>query len=316
MPPARPGSFAIETLRGVGQVALQEKLATGTLITVALFSAGWKPGAFGLLGAATATATASALGAERGRIRDGLEGYCGTLIGIASVTYLGLHLSSFLVAIAGAIACTIITASMSTTLGTWGLPALTGPFCVVGSVIAIAAPGFDRVWHGGPPASLPSAASGSTAMTFGHLVESLFTNVSQVFLLDKWWAGLIMLVGLALASRGVLLAACAGSLVGTLTAWALGAPAALVTGGVYGYNAVLVMIALAATMLVPTRIAIAYAVAAAVCSTVLTAALANAFSPVGGHTLTWPFNLTTWAFLAAVPAFTAITRSRPKEESA
>lgn len=312
----QPVLFAIETLRGVGQVDLQAKLVTGVFITIALFSAGWKPGVFGLLGAATSTATAIALGVDRRRIYYGLEGYCGALIGIAAVTFLGLHLSSWLVTISGGIACTVITASMSTVLGTWSIPALTGPFCLVGTAIAIGGPGFSRVWHGGSSAALPSATSGSTTLTFGNLVESFFTNVSQIFLIGKWWAGLIMLVGLGLASRPVLFAACAGSLVGTLTAWALGAPGDLITEGIYGYNAVLVMIALGVTFLDRTAINMTYAVVAAIFSTGLTATLANFFAPFGGHTLTWPFNLATWAFLAAMPVFGAITRPRPREESA
>jgi urea transporter len=111
-----------------------------------------------------------------------------------------------------------------------------------------------------------------------------------------------------------MVAAFAGSLVGTLTAWAVGAPGDLVTEGIYGYNAVLVMIALGATFLAPTAINMAYAVVAAIFSTLMTASLAEFFAPFGGHTLTWPFNLTTWAFLAAVPVLHAITTH--KEEPA
>jgi urea transporter len=309
-----PVAFLAETVRGVGQVDLQAKLITGAVITIALFSAGWKPGVFGLLGAAVSTATAVALGVDRSRVVNGLEGYCGALIGIAAVTFLGLHLSSWIVAISGAMACTIITAAMGTMLGSWRLSPLTGPFCVVGSAIAIGGPGFERIWHGGASAALPSATAGSTALSFGNFVESLFTNVSEIFLLDKWWAGLIMLVGLGLASRKVMVAAFAGSLIGTLTAWVVGAPADLITEGIYGYNAVLVMIALGATFLAPTAINMVYAVVAAVFSTLMTATLAEFFAPFGGHTLTWPFNLTTWAFLAAVPVLHAITT--PKEEHA
>jgi urea transporter len=310
----QPARFLIETIRGIGQVDLQEKLITGAVITVALFSAGWKPGVFGLLGAGVSTATASVLAVDRDRIVHGLEGYCGALIGIAAVTFLGAHFSSWLVAIAGAIACTVITAGMGTILASWNLSPLTGPFCVVGSAIAIGAPSFERIWHGGTDAALPSATSGSTSVTFGNLVESFFTNVSEIFLLDKWWAGLIMLIGLALASPAVGIAAAAGSVIGTLTAWLLGAPADLIAAGIYGYNAVLVMIALAATFLARTPINMAYAVVAAIFSTALTATLANFFAPFGGHTLTWPFNLTTWAFLLAMPPFAAITKPKPPEE--
>jgi urea transporter len=313
----QPVRFAVETLRGVGQVDLQDKLITGVLITIALFSAGWKPGVFGLLGAAVATGTAIVLGVDRSRIYHGLEGYCGALIGIAAVTFLGLHLSSWLVAIGGAVACTVTTAMLSTMLGVWSLPALTGPFCIVGTAITVGAPGFERIWNDGPSAvTAPSVTTGDTAMSLGNLVESFFTNVAEIFLLDKWWAGAIMLLGLGLASRKVLAAAAAGSVIGTLTAWALGAPADQITEGIYGYNAVLVMIALGATFLAPTAINLTFAVVAAIFSTVLTATLANLFAPVGGHTLTWPFNLTTWAFLAAIPVFDAITTPNQKEASA
>ncbi len=135
-------------------------------------------------------------------------------------------------------------------------------------------------------------------------------------LLDQWWAGAIMLLGLGLASRRVLVAAAAGSAIGTLTAWAIGAPASQITAGIYGYNAVLVAIALGATFLAPTAINRVFVVVACVFSTVLTATMANLFAPVGGHTLTWPFNLTAWAFLAAVPVFNAITTPNQKEASA
>lgn len=313
----QPARFGVETLRGVGQVDLQDKLITGVLITVALFSAGWKPGVFGLLGSAAATGTSIVLGVDRSRIYHGLEGYCGALIGIAAVTYLGLHLSTWLVAIAGAVACSVVTATLSTMLGTWSLPALTGPFCIVGTAITIGAPGFERIWHDGPSAvTAPSITTGDTSMSIGNLVESFFTNVAEIFLLDQWWAGAIMLLGLGLASRRVLVAAAAGSAIGTLTAWAIGAPASQITAGIYGYNAVLVAIALGATFLAPTAINRVFVVVACVFSTVLTATMANLFAPVGGHTLTWPFNLTAWAFLAAVPVFNAITTPNQKEASA
>lgn len=312
----QPVLFVTETLRGVGQVDLQAKLITGVVITIALFSSGWKAGVFGLLGSAVSTGTSIVLGVDRRKIYYGLESYSGALIGIAAVTFLGLHLSTWLVAISGGIACAILTATLGTLLGTWSIPALTGPFCLVGSAIAIGGPGFERIWHGGPSAALPDVTSGSTSITFGHLVESFFTNVAEIFLIADWWAGLIMLVGLFLASTWVGLMATAGSVIGTLTAWALGAPGEQITQGIYGYNAVLVMIALGATFLARTPINMAYAVVCAIFSTALTATLANFFAPFGGHTLTWPFNLATWAFIAAMPVMTAITRPTPREESA
>jgi urea transporter len=311
----QPAPLAIATLRGVAQVDLQSGLLTGLLITVALFSAGWEPGAAGLAGAAASTLTATGLGVDRARIRSGLEGYCGALIAIASVTFLEAQLSSWVVAIAGACAGTVVLAATAAALDPWRLPPLTAPFCLVASLIVIGAPQLHRIWPGGSDAALPGVPADTGPIAFDQLAESLLTNVSQVFLVDAWWAGLIMLVALAFAGPRVLAAACAGSLAGTLTAWAAGAPADLVADGLYGYNAVLVTIALAARFLAPTGVNLAYALAAAACSTVLAAGMTDLFAPVGGHALTWPFVLTTWTFLAAAPLLPAVT-TPPREEGA
>lgn len=46
---------------------------------------------------------------------------------------------------------------------------------------------------------------------------------------------------------------------------------------------------------------------AAAASTALTASLSVLFEKFGSHTFTWPFSITTWALLAAVPALSRIT---------
>lgn len=309
-----PVRAVIETFRGVGQVDLQGRFLTGVIMTGALFSAGWKIGIFGLLGSAVATGTAWLLGVDRKRIFMGLEGYCGALTGIACVVIFGLHLSTWIVAIAGAVGCTVITAALGSTVGRWGLPALTVPFCIVGSALAIGAPGFERIYHSGSGEALPalpSVTTGPTGLSFTDLFHSFFNNVAEIFLIDYWWSGAIMLMALLVAGPKVMLAAAGGSIVGTCTAWAIGAPADLVQEGIYGYNAVLVGIALGGALLPITPLNLVYAALACAVSTGLTAALTNFFAPFGGHTFTWPFNLTTWAFLAAVPAFSAIKAAQP-----
>jgi urea transporter len=306
--------IVVEAFRGVGQVDLQGRFLTGVIMTAALFSAGWEIGVFGLLGSAVATGTAKLLGVQRERIFMGLEGYCGTLTGIACVVIFGLHLSTWIVAIAGAVGCTVITAALGGTVGRWGLPALTVPFCIVGSALALGAPGFERIYHAGGGTSLPalpSVTSGPTELSLTDLFHSFFNNVAEIFLIDYWWSGAIMLVALLVAGWKVMLAAAGGSVIGTLTAWAIGAPADLIQEGIYGYNAVLVAIALGGALLPITPRNAVYAALACAVSVGLTAALANFFAPFGGHTFTWPFNLTTWAFLAAVPAFSAIKPAEP-----
>ncbi|MFF2327373.1 MULTISPECIES: urea transporter [unclassified Streptomyces] len=303
-----PMAYLLASVRGVGQVDLQSCLWTGVFILAGLWAAGWQVGLFATLGTLISTATARALGADRSGIALGLQGYCGCLTGIALVTSLGHHPATYVLTVVGALMCTLIMAALTTLLAPYGLTALTAPFCLVSGVMVLGAPYFHRVWHGAPRA-VSSATSGDTAISWGDLWHAFFTNVSQVFLVGEWYVGLIMLVGLAFAGVRVVLYAAAGSVMGIVAAWALGAPTALIANGIYGYNAVLVAIALGAVFLTGTVWNGAYALFGAAATTGLTASLTSFFTSFGGHTFTWPFILTTWVFMAAVPVLPRFCRS-------
>ncbi|MFJ4823025.1 urea transporter [Streptomyces bacillaris] len=303
-----PSGFLLASLRGVGQVDLQPLIWTGLLILAALWSAGWEIGLFATLGTLVSTATAYALGVDRSSIAVGLQGYSGCLTGIALVISLGHHPATYILAVVGAIMCTLLTATLTTLLSPYGLTALTAPFCLVSGVMVLGAPSFSRIWNGAPkPVSSPT--TGDTGISWDDLWHAFFTNVSQVFLVDEWYVGLIMLAGLACAGVRVVLFAAAGSVTGIVTAWALGAPTELIRNGIYGYNAVLVAIALGAVFLSGTVANGAYALFGAAVSTGLTASLTSLFKPFGGHTFTWPFILTTWVLMAAVPLLPRLRRS-------
>ncbi|WP_031081884.1 urea transporter, partial [Streptomyces sp. NRRL WC-3549] len=295
-----PSGFLLASVRGVGQVDLQPVLWTGVLILAALWSAGWKIGLFATLGTVVSTATAYALKVDRSNVALGLQGFSGCLTGIALVTYLDAHPSTFVLAVVGAVMCTVLTAALATFLTPYGLTGLTAPFCLISGVMVLGAPSFFRVWHGGPkPAADPTY--GDTGFTWGDIWHAFFTNVSQIFLVDEWYVGLIMLIGLACAGVRVFLFAAGGSVVGIVAAWALGAPTAQIANGIYGFNAVLVGIAVGAVFLTATVWNGVYALVAAAASTGLTASLTSLFTTFHGHTFTWPFLLTTWAFMAAGP---------------
>lgn len=304
----QPSAYLLASVRGVGQVDLQPALWTGVLILAGLWAAGWRIGLFATLGTLISTATAWALGADRTGIAQGLQGYCGCLTGIALVTSLGHHPATYVLAVVGAIMCTLLMAALTTFLAPYGLTALTAPFCLVSGVMVLGAPSFARIWHGAPDA-VSSTTSGDTGISWNDLWHAFFTNVSQIFLVDEWYVGLIMLVGLAFAGVRVLLYAAAGSVVGIVAAWALGAPTASIANGIYGYNAVLVAIAVGAVFLTATVWNGVYALFGAAATTGLTASLTSLFKPFGGHTFTWPFILTTWVLMAAVPLLPRFRRS-------
>ncbi|GGY36752.1 urea transporter [Streptomyces xanthochromogenes] len=309
----RGGLFAVHVLRGQAQVQFMPSAVTGVIFTVALFAAGWQYGLYGLIGTALGTATAQLLGVDRSRVSAGLEGFNACLVAVAFAVFLGPgHPSTMVLAAGGCAVVTVVTAAATTLLRGWGLPTLTLPFCLTASAMTIAAPGFERVWHGGPAAAGPiRAAEGSVALAVDDVGRAFFANIAQIFLMPQWYVGLILLVGIFAASRTAGAMACVGSAVGVVTAWALGAPTARIVDGTMGYNAVLVAMALCGVLLAADRWSLGFAMAGAAAATVLGPALNALLEPAGGHSFTWPFVLTTLVFLASVPALPRLRRAAP-----
>lgn len=296
--------------RGVAQVDLQPNYWAGLIFIVALFVGGWRFGVFGLLGTVVATLTAHLLGVSwEERISVGLEGFCGTLIGVGLVLYLEARWMTVLLVVVGAIAGSVLTSAMNVVLTPYDLPAFTAPFCVITSVMVIGGPSFSRIWAGHAPAAPPSATAPGTAMSWHHLWRGTLSGVGQVFFQNPWYVGLIFLIGLFVAGWTTGLVALCSSLIGLLTGWVLGAQAADLGAGLYGYNSVLTGLALWGTFVLVNTVSAVYAVIGVVSAAGLTAGIGNLFAVTGGHTLTWPFVLVTWVFLAAIPMFKKIQRA-------
>jgi urea transporter len=303
--PRRGPGFGVLVLRGVAQVVFLDNAWAGAVFGVALVTADWRYGAYGVGGAALGTGTAHLLGVARDRVRAGLEGFNCCLTALCFAVFFDAgRLSTALLAAAGCLVVTVVTAAVIRLLHVWALPTLTMPYCMLAGAVTLAAPAFRRIWpHGDTVAALPRAALGPTVLRPNDVGAAFFRNVGQVFFLDQWYAGALLLAGLFLASRVAGWVACSGSATGILTAWALGAPAARIADGTMGYNAVLVALALCGVFLPATRATLPYALLAAATATALTPALAHLLAPSGGHPLTWPFVLTTLGFLIAARSF-------------
>ncbi|MFI0372630.1 urea transporter [Actinomadura sp. 1N219] len=305
----RPSDAASTVPKGVAQVIFQTSQWTGLIFIAGLFAGGWQFGVFGLLGTLAATVTAYLMGVAWDQVSIGLEGFCGTLTGVALALYLGANWMTAALVVGATVAGSVLTSAMGTVLKPYGLPASTGPFCVVTTVMAIGAPSFHRVWENRPDTAPPSATDPGTAMSWSDFWHGLLNGVAQVFFQDEWYVGVIFLAGLALASRFVAAVAAASSLVGLLIGWWLGAQAADIGAGLYGYNSVLTGVALAGTFIALSPVGAVYAAIGAATAAGLTAGLTNLFDVVGGHTLTWPYVLVCWVFLAAVPRYPKIRRA-------
>ncbi|MEU6102532.1 urea transporter [Streptomyces flaveolus] len=301
--------FCVQVLRGLGQVLFQASPWTGAVFAVALCTADWWYAAYAVGGAAMGTCTARGLGAPSDRQEAGLEGFNSALLALCLAVFLGADRpATALLAAAGCIVVTVGTAAAVRLLHVWNLPPLTLPYCLLAVAVTVAAPAFRRIWpYGDSLAALPGAAPGPTALHPDHLVRAFLHNVSQLFFLEQWHVGALLITGIFLASRTAGLIACAGSVTGIVTAWALGAPAERIADGTMGYNAVLVALALCGVFLPASPATLLYALLGAATATALTPAVAALLAPSGGHAFTWPFVLTTLGFLAAARSFPRLT---------
>ena len=170
-----------------------------------------------------------------------------------------------------------------------GLPPLTLPFILVtwGLMgLASLAPGAALALA--EPVPMPELASTSQA-----LVHGLLRSAGQVFLCSNPWSGLLVLFATALASPLAAGLGLLGALVGMATGLLLDAPLEAIAQGLWGYNGLLVAIALGGIFYAPSWASLAVGLGGA--------ALASLFqcgwslSPAQGWpSLTLAFVLATW----------------------
>ena len=135
-------------------------------------------------------------------------------------------------------------------------------------------------------------------------------SIGQVMFQNNPLTGLLFLAAIAWASyaAGVPRVAIAGVLavvVANLTAQWLNADSESLHSGLYGYNGILVGLALA-TFLSPNALMWIYVVLGAAVSVIAMLGTANAIKPWGLSSLTFPFVLTTWILLLATYGFSGL----------
>jgi urea transporter len=292
-------------LRGVGQVMLQNNSYAGLLFLLGIFYNSPLFGAAVLLGTAVSTTTAMLLSVDRAQVRAGLFGFNGGLVGIALLYFLQPDPLTWGCVVFAAGCSTIVMAAFLTLVGVWTIPALTAPFVFTSLCFFLATARFGRLesTHLLPTAGLPKAVAVEGVVTLSTIAEGLFNGLAQVFFQGNVITGILFAVGLVISSRVAGAAALAGSLTGLLVAWGMGAAEPAIRSGAFGFNSVLVAIALGGVFFVLDRVSIAYALLATTATAVVFAAVSAALEPLGVPALTLPFVLVTWLFLLASPIF-------------
>lgn len=298
--------FVDACLRGAGQVMFQNNPLSGLLILIAVFvgaahAGTWYIGLGAVVGVIVGTAAALALDADTASYRQGMFGFSPLLTGIAVLTFLPQTAWSWALLIVGAAVTTVVTLAFGNLLKTWGVPALTFPFVLTSWFLLLAAFQFHRIGTGALAApALPEAVGGAAAhatIDAQNLSTSMLNGVSQVYLIGSWISGIIILVALAVNSRWAALFAVVGTVASTLIALAVGAEAAMIDQGLFGFSAVLTAIALGCVYYRPSAAVAGFALLGIVFTLIVQAALDTMLAPLGISSLTAPFVFATWIFL-------------------
>lgn len=125
------GSLVIYWLKGVAQVFLVDSWVTGIFFLVGLALCSRWAALWAGVGSAVSLALALLYGAPASDISAGLFGFSPVLTGIAlGCTFYKVNWKSACWTLTGIVATFFIQAAMDVLFEPWGLPTLTGPFCL------------------------------------------------------------------------------------------------------------------------------------------------------------------------------------------
>jgi urea transporter len=300
--------FLDVNLRGVGQVIFQNNPLTGLLLLAAIF---WGAhvggqmviGVSAAVATVIATATAMLLRVDEVSLRQGLFGFNGVLVGAAVPTFIDAP-TMWVLVVVGAAVSTVVMLAVSNVMKTWGAPALTFPFVLTTWFLVLAAYPFGAftISGMGPPALMHAAEAAAVDLATvegqaATLFEAWLKGPAQVFLINNWISGILVVIGLAVSSFWAAGLALVGSAVGVLMALALGASVADIDAGLFGFSAVLTAVGLGCVFYPPGARVLAFMLLGTVFTVIVQAALDAALAPVGIPSFTAPFVFTTWLFL-------------------
>ncbi|MFD1557680.1 urea transporter [Paraburkholderia silviterrae] len=285
-------------LRSLGQIVLQRHAGTGVCVLAALALCDLRLACAALIGAATANVCARLTRQPRQAIRDGLAGFNGALAGLAAFTFVGDTVTAVALALLAAAASAWIGAPLARWLRHAGLSVYSAP-CLIATWAWLA------LGAGGTHAAAAGAlAPARLARPWLDAAAGILSGVAQTTFASGALPGLVLLAGLAWSSRRAAAYALGGAALASAIEYAFGAPPASFAAGLCGFNGALAALA-----------ASALGARAAICATMLAAALHLAAVRLGLPAMTAPFALAGWTVHGAWRLMTP-ARSRPQQEPA
>jgi urea transporter len=292
-------TFITTSLKGISQVILIENAITGLLILIAITIESYYLGIIALLSAIIGTLVGKFGGVAEQTINQGLLGYNSVLTGMALASFLsGPYM--WIIALVGSAVAAIFTATMLHFMQKTEIPILTFPFIILTWFILLASYKL-KVIRLNPTLEPQNLAYWQLDISGEiNVLQDIFNGIGQVFFLDNTISGIILSLAVFLGGKKLGFYAVIGNIVSILIAYFLGGEHTLIARGLYGYNAILTIIAVSAVFNHEhNRFALLSGIIAACLTVPITAGLSTFLLPYGLPALTMPFVLCSWLILSA-----------------
>ncbi|MGS0665973.1 urea transporter [Staphylococcus arlettae] len=289
--------YAKIVLNNIAQVLLLQNPWTGLFILIGLFLGSWKVGLIALIASIIALLLAKQTNYSEAEITAGLAGFNPVLTGIALTIFLTSEWYSWVFVIIAILITMPIGSAVREFLKPFGVPMLTIPYVFISSSVLLTSFQFQHV-----DADIDILPNTVKEIVFSehnvHFISAFLPGFSEIFLLDNVMAGILILIGIFIASRKAGLLSIGANLLGLGIDLMFGANHDQINAGLFGYNVVLTVLALGVAF--ETRINRYISIALGILLTImLHAGLTTLLTPFGLPVFTLPFIIATWIMLFA-----------------
>jgi urea transporter len=290
-------------LSGYGQICFNDNPFSGLLFLAACFAGSPQHGISSIVATLASTAAACLLGAPRDALRLGLYSYNAALAGMGLALFVfpgqGITLAGLVYAAVLGLFCVPLTAAAFRLLSKWDIPPLALPYCVSLAVLVPAALSFARLE---PAVSILPRIGGMPFLDAPSLAELpviLCNNFAEVVWQHNIVSGILLMLGILIASRIDFCSAICGACVATLFAVLFGMPPSDTLMGIHGYNAILLMIVLFGRGYAMSLKSFLFALCMAVATVPVLAMLNVLFAPFAMPVAAWPYTIVSFIALAS-----------------
>lgn len=284
-------------LKNIAQVLLLNNSWTGLFVLAGIFVGNWKVGLMALSASVISLLLAKRTNYSEEEINTGLAGFNPVLTAIALTLFLVPEWYSVVIVLVAIIITMPIGSAFREFFKPFGVPMLTMPYVFVSWIVLLMS--FQFKFVNADVNILPNTVQ---EIEFsGHSIDfisAFLTGFSEIFLLKNMIAGILILIGIFIASRKAGTFAIIANIIGFAAVTVLGGNHDQINDGLFGYNVILTVLALgvAFSTRIPRYISIVLGILLTV---ILHAGMTTLLTPFGLPVFTLPFIIATWIMLFA-----------------